>query len=473
MKVDNNNINVFVRMKPFTTDPIEFDSETNHLIFGSVYATLITDYNKNGIQGYLANSWVSKDENKKWIFFLREDLYFSDGSLITPEIILKSFKRTMLALKVKDSDESFLDLLVGYSDLKSVNDDIQGLKLNGNKLTFHFKKSMPKLLTFLGFGMYAIVHPDDYNDDGSWKSRKQLNASGSYYIEVWDENKVRISLNKNFPKDLGHQEKFESVTFLFERDNVFSGIDLYSGKSVNNKPEASFTYKGGVANGIGFVRLNTWKKLDSPLRSLDFRIKLRNCFYEGLKERNFKPTISFFPLGINGIEEMNLREGCKRKTAMQENFKQRVRELKYRPFSSQDLVFSKAIQGTYKSLSIQKVDNIPLEVVSKQKYPDLENHVYDMGFFTSAIDVYEPSADIKFMFESKSGIMLPDETGAILKELSSRDFSYQKINKLLIEQGIVWPITHFSYGFYHKDFIDFDSYNIINPALNFLWIGQK
>ena len=77
------------------------------------------------------------------------------------------------------------------------------------------------------------------------------------------------------------------------------------------------------------------------------------------------------------------------------------------------------------------------------------------------------------MFESTSGIMLPDEDGTILDKLHQDVIDIQRINQLLYDQGIIWPITHFSYGYFHKAHIDFSKYNITNPALNLVWIGNK
>ena len=77
------------------------------------------------------------------------------------------------------------------------------------------------------------------------------------------------------------------------------------------------------------------------------------------------------------------------------------------------------------------------------------------------------------MLKSKEGILLQDETGEILKELEKSPLNIQRINELLWEQGLIWPVKHFASGLWARPDLDFSQINLILPPTKFQWIGWK
>ena len=74
---------------------------------------------------------------------------------------------------------------------------------------------------------------------------------------------------------------------------------------------------------------------------------------------------------------------------------------------------------------------------------------------------------------TKEGILLPDESGEILKELDKETLDIQKINELLWDQGLIWPVTHYSSGLWTRPDLDFSEINLVLPPTSFQWIGWK
>ena len=52
-----------------------------------------------------------------------------------------------------------------------------------------------------------------------------------------------------------------------------------------------------------------------------------------------------------------------------------------------------------------------------------------------------------------------------LKELEKEKLDYQKINEILWDQAVIWPITHHSLGIWVKDSVDTSLLNLVLPNL--------
>ena len=104
----------------------------------------------------------------------------------------------------------------------------------------------------------------------------------------------------------------------------------------------------------------------------------------------------------------------------------------------------------------------------------LKYYNYDLTGGSTGILINNPYNDIEFMFNSKEGIRLPDADGSIKYELEKQNkMDLSKINELIWEQGIIWPLSHFSNGIWTKDTIDVSNLNTAIPPIEFNWIGLK
>jgi hypothetical protein len=100
---------------------------------------------------------------------------------------------------------------------------------------------------------------------------------------------------------------------------------------------------------------------------------------------------------------------------------------------------------------------------------------FDLVIKGTGIDVLDPIEDIRFMFLSKQGIKLPDATGEIKEELKSEVPNIQKINQLLWDQAIIWPLRHYSTGLWVKkdNQLDFTGANVDSMAIDFQFISWR
>lgn len=73
----------------------------------SVIASLVSIYKEGEITPQLARSWSNSNNFKIWEITLANNWSFSNGEKITPEDILKNFKRVVLVKRKKTLNQAY------------------------------------------------------------------------------------------------------------------------------------------------------------------------------------------------------------------------------------------------------------------------------------------------------------------------------------------------------------------------------
>ena len=79
---------------------------------------------------------------------------------------------------------------------------------------------------------------------------------------------------------------------------------------------------------------------------------------------------------------------------------------------------------------------------------------------------------VKFMFLSKEGIKLPDINGKIINELKKQNPDPNFINSQIWDQAVIWPIRHYSGGYWYKNEsnINVELINVDSPSIDFQFV---
>lgn len=466
---------VYFPMNPTTADPLEYDYVAHHVVFRSTFGSLVTQYKLGDYAGFLAESWETRNNFKEWIFKIREDIKFENGDLITPDIIRLSLQRMAILQKKKKSQSGFLEKVVGFDDIINANDKMKGLVVEEGKIIFKFKVSMPKLLETISFGLYSIVHPNNYDPiTGEWNDPKKIISSGAYAVSSWEEDSITLKLRDDFLPQLGHKNKFKKI--IVTKDKALKDkADIIPGKSIENFGKLGKQFFGPTNSGISFMRCSSWENPNSICYSKENREFLRELFYSSLNDAGITETRSFFPLEMKGVKEVISSESENKKSLKKENSFFRYI---FHPYFAEDSDYyvdiRKAVIEVCKKsdLKYEEINNISFnEVVRKIKTGKVVD--FDLLHQMTGILIEDPEADIRFMFQSNEGIKLPDSDGKILEELNKENLDIQKINQLLWDQAIIWPLTHLSLGLWVKDTVDLSIYNTVLPPIDFFWIGIK
>lgn len=474
MLKENENITIKVQMghSPINLDPYNYDLYVHHQAFTSLFSTLVSQYKTGEITPLLAKKWTPNSNFTEWNLEIRDDIYFSDGSLVTPEKIVQSLQRIAFLQKKKSSNSGLLNLLLGFDLIKNPTDTITGLTYTKNNVFFKFNEPVPKFLEKISFGLYGITSPTDWNpSNGKWLDPKKAITSGPYVLNHWNKESIQLEFNHRWPLQLVFTQNPKLIEIEFDV-NLDNNPDIVIGANVDTKLQKStLSYFGLESTNINY--LEPFFLRNYSLSKSD-RHKLRALFYDVLEKEGFKVTRSFFPLAINGIKE------GEKDSSEKINLNQKIKSINaiYHDDSFIERApIAKGINSFYSKL--EKDFGLKL---NKKSYTDMQWHlnptsgeqakIVDFIFKGTGILTANPYEDIKFMFLSKEGIQLPDEDQRIINNISSTNkFNVQEINEIIWDQALIWPLYHYGMGMWVSERINLNILNSQIPPTNFLFVG--
>ncbi|MCC4770127.1 ABC transporter substrate-binding protein [Methanosarcina sp. DH2] len=177
------------------------------------------------LEGQLVKSYEVSENNTCWTFYLRDDLYWSDGEPVTPEDVEFSIryygKETPSARWINDTLES-----------SAVSD-------TNNSVTFKFNKPYTRIdLEFATYNILpahiweTIENPVEYTNNGPYV------GCGSYYLKLIDFNAGKLVFEKN-PYWKGKAPESETVEVHF-----YSSADVATLALKNGDVDTYYKYAG-------------------------------------------------------------------------------------------------------------------------------------------------------------------------------------------------------------------------------------
>lgn len=474
----NKTLKIWMRFKPQSTDPLEYDLGVHHLTMRSVFASLVSMYENGKIAPQIASSWSNNENKSIWSLKLNSKWTFSNGEIITPKEVLKSFKRIILVKNQTESNSGLLEYLVDFKKLRTLSDDIDGVKIIDNQIIFTFIKPMPDFLEKISFGFYSIVHSSQYNDNGKWIDNKKAISSSLYKISRWDSEHFELELRNDLTFIKNESTQIKNIIFSYSMDpaEVLTS-DIILRERFNYLTDTNdWNYASTMEDSkIIYIKVMKWDDPKSLLSSQKNRQELRELFYKNLETSGYKPTKSFFPLSIKGVKEISGDAKNKKFDFAARKYSVPVFPPALKSIKNKD---KKDLGEIYK-LGYENFCKEINAVVNYENYPESEKEekiIFEMQFLGTGIDVDNPIEDVKFMFLSKHGIQLPDSTGEIKTILSdNQKVDLQNINQLLWDQAIIWPIRHYSQGFWVKKSskIDLTRLNLTMNPIDFQFLSWK
>ncbi|TKD72204.1 nickel ABC transporter substrate-binding protein [Pseudalkalibacillus hwajinpoensis] len=157
------------------------------------------------IQPWLAESWEQKDETT-WVFTLRDDVTFHDGSTMDGEAVKASFER---AIEVNEALDSALK--------------IDKMEADGQQITFKTTEEYPAFLSELVHTNASIIKTDAENI-----GEKPI-ATGAFQVESFSSEEA-IKLKK-YPRYWDGEANLDHVTIKFNSDGNVRALALQSGEA--------------------------------------------------------------------------------------------------------------------------------------------------------------------------------------------------------------------------------------------------
>ena len=96
-------LTVWTQSSPYSADPLDCDAFVHHITLRPVLNTLVTQYRTGELAGTFAKKWTSSTDLKEWRFEIEPNFHFENGDPITPEIIVRSWRRMAFLQKQRKS----------------------------------------------------------------------------------------------------------------------------------------------------------------------------------------------------------------------------------------------------------------------------------------------------------------------------------------------------------------------------------
>lgn len=456
---------------PFSSDPMDYDAYVHHHAFTSVLYGLVSSNKQGEIVPLIAKSWTTSENFSIWKFLLRDDLTFSNGDKIHSKDVLINFKRIAFLKRANNSQSGVFEFLRGNELFSKISDDHPGITLNGNEIILKFNKPMPDLLERISFGFYSIAHPSQFDSNsGVWINKRKVIASGSYEVSEWTEDSFKLKSRDELVFG-GGKAYFKEVLFkVFTKEKTKEDIEKYDliiADKASLMISDAFEFLGPENNlKIGYMKVYSWNKKNSILSKLEIRKWLRQKFYEGMEKAGFKPAESFFPLTLRDVKVVDRGELV---AAPSVNSSTLITHTTLASGKIDINSSKKSIPEVFQSGFDNLVLNSGFKIVQVEDDNDL-----DFGIEGSGIEFDNYIDTVKFMFLSKEGIQLPDGSGKIIQELRKDSPDINFINQEIWNQAIIWPIRHYSSGFWFNKTskIDYSSLNYNSASIDFLFLKK-
>jgi len=466
----------FLTAAPTSADPLEFDLAIHHITQRPTLSTLTDIYSGSTPKPLVAGRWHHTSDHKRWTFTLRRDLKFSNGSPIDSKTVAQSFARMSFLLQQRKSREGLLEFIIGANQVATASELPKGIRYQGDALELEFSDPVPRCLELIGFGQYAITHPNDYDPKtGAWLSGLDAVSSGAYIIDRSAREQASYHLRKrtDYPADLSLATSAKSVIFEWDRSQRETST-IAVGMS-DDDAIADHRFFGPVHSNILFVRIQGAGNPKTPLSNSSTRILLRRQFYLEASKLGFDFTRSFFPTAISGVSQPEA--GIQRPEPTQAKNPRPLNGhvIKYRQnpyFSKTARTYEKAIHAAILALGGTPSPVTPSAAALRHAMLEQDDTTAcDIFIMGTGILIDRPDDDIRFMYLSKEGIHLPDADGKIRKLVRREGIDPQEINQAMWDQGLIWPVSHFAFGLLVSDQVDMSKINLAMPATDLTWIG--
>ncbi len=196
--VDPNGISAAI-----TLDPAVTEDPDSLKICALLYSGLVSLDASGEVQPALAESWVISDDQLDYIFKLRGDAVFSDGTLITADEVVTNFTRwfdPQAPLRGNAEYAAWERIFGGFLGEKDANDRAKSLvdgvqKVDTLTVLIHLTRPAPDLLKYLADPAFAILSPAVLAAGGYGGQESQVVSSGPYVVDAWTEGTLRLAPN--------------------------------------------------------------------------------------------------------------------------------------------------------------------------------------------------------------------------------------------------------------------------------------
>ncbi|MBW8009980.1 MAG: hypothetical protein FVQ83_01890 [Chloroflexi bacterium] len=187
---------------------VSMDDEDSLLICRFIYEGLVGLDGDGNLVPTLALSWTVSDDELDYIFYLRPDAVFHDGTQLDADLVAANFNRWFdpdHSLHGDSSFEAWETYMLGFKD--ETNDDgspvsvFDGIeKVNDLTVLVHLNRPVPQFLEYLAHPAFSILNPTALAADGDAYGTASGSSvgTGPYSVADWTNEALTLSSNSNY-----------------------------------------------------------------------------------------------------------------------------------------------------------------------------------------------------------------------------------------------------------------------------------
>ena len=231
-----NTVTVQIGPNPETMDPaLNSALDAGNMILTSFEGLLIIDEN-NEIQPGQAESWEVSEDGMTWTFHLREGLKWSDGTDLTAEDFVYSYKRVVDPATAAPYSDTVLGMVAGYEE--AVNGNVDALQVeapDAKTFVVHLSYPCSYFDKLAAFSTLNPVQKATVEENGeSWATEADTYVSnGPFYMTEWVVGqKIVFTKNPNYVGGWDTSKiKADSITFLLMEDSTAAYTAFQTGQA--------------------------------------------------------------------------------------------------------------------------------------------------------------------------------------------------------------------------------------------------
>ena len=303
-KIDYENVFRYNESSSITSlDPLFSNTQSNIWVINQIFNTLVQLDSNMVIQPLIAKEWFVEDEGRKYIFILRDDVYYHKSECFgidsTRKVVAKDFIYSLSRLNNKELISPGRWVL-DYFNL----DDV--VALNDTTLEINLPKPFPGFLGLLTMNYFSFVPKEAIDFFGDSFSSNPI-GTGPFYLKKWEPSEKLILLKNSQYFEFEKNVRLPyldgvSISFITQKESVFmnfvldnfdfiSGLDnSFRDELINIEGELYDLYKNRFSIlstpylNTEYLGVHLPKVIheNSPLMYKDFRRALNYCFNKSI-----------------------------------------------------------------------------------------------------------------------------------------------------------------------------------------------
>jgi SgrR family transcriptional regulator len=256
-----------IRQQLHTVDPLYMNLLAESFVSSHVFDGLARRTNeRHEILPNIAHAWEVDTSRTKWTFYLRKEVLFHHGKVMTAEDVVNTFERL-----IRSSRRTLYSFI--FKAIKSV------LALNPTTVSFELEEPNELFLPFLCTSRAAIV-PKDLNPLSNQRFGKIPAGTGPFKITEMDEGICVLEVFTPYFQGRAHLDRVEIVHVPWDNEAGYGGDPLSPFHVIPNpsSSENDWSHIHSETTIRKFVTCNTNKA--GPLTDPTVRARLLACLRE-------------------------------------------------------------------------------------------------------------------------------------------------------------------------------------------------